>query len=770
MSEDRNDQEEKLLGISDYLFIFHNHYKKIIFIISLGLLIGLYISFSTKPIYEAKLSILFKEKPGAAMVMDFGGSRDQDRLNNEIQKIKSRALAKEVVKRFWNSKRQDKMFLFNKREYILKGESYRNLIKKIVSFGLYKSKKKAVPDPYTSYSNEIGEKYADQIISNLSIGNLRASDMVELKYRSVNADEARRIVNMVAIAYQDLEKKWGNEDAYTSVIFLEKLLDKKELELKESEEFVKNFKITNNIFDILANSTFLEQQLATIETDLYNVQAEININKQRIKLLNSNLSKDEKSLAKKISNNIEVKVKTLRMEISSLESQLLQNKIVHGENHSAIIEQEKKIKELKEELNKNIQLLIAGGFTIQDPLESRQISIAELLLIESKTFGLELKKIEYQKLTKIYNDKLRQLPNKQLEFSRLQRDVTVLTSSYTYLRQKLEEANIKSISMAGKVQIIDSARLPKKPISPNHTKDFFVTFLISLLSTLGIVFFIEVLDNTVKNPDDITSKGLIVLGVIPSIGNEKTKFSFMSSKGIINTNIERRLITREDPKSPISEAYRSLRTSLLYSETGKQSKSILVSSAGPGEGKTTTVANMAITYANLGKKTLLIDTDLRRPVIHKVFNLQKDLGITNYLTGNEKDFDKLIQKTKIENLFSVTSGIIPPNPSELLGSEKMSKLIKNLEEQWDLILFDSPPLVAVTDATMISKEIDKIIMVVKVGHTDKRAFNHTIQSLRNIGAPLGGVVLNAVTQKNTYGAYYYYYQYYNYYGSDKKST
>jgi len=229
------------------------------------------------------------------------------------------------------------------------------------------------------------------------------------------------------------------------------------------------------------------------------------------------------------------------------------------------------------------------------------------------------------------------------------------------------------------------------------------------------------------------------------------------------------LITREDPRSPVSEAYRSLRTSMLYTSPDKKIKSILVSSAGPGEGKTTTVANLAITYANLGKKTILIDTDLRRPVIHKVLDLKKEPGITDYLSGSIDNFKDIIQATEIENLYVVTSGIIPPNPSELLGSQRMTDLIRMLEGDWDMILFDSPPLVAVTDATMVSKEIDQIVMVVKVGQTDKKAFDHTINSLRNVNAPLGGIILNAVTRKNSYGSYYYYYQYYHYYGSNKES-
>ena len=158
------------------------------------------------------------------------------------------------------------------------------------------------------------------------------------------------------------------------------------------------------------------------------------------------------------------------------------------------------------------------------------------------------------------------------------------------------------------------------------------------------------------------------------------------------------------------------------------------------------------------------------PVVHKVLDLNKEPGITDYLVRTKIDFESMVQKTDIENLYAVTSGIIPPNPSEILGSKKMTNLIAELEHSWDIILFDSPPLVAVTDATMISKEIDKIIIVVKVGQTDKKAFEHTINSLKNVNSPIGGVVLNAVDNKNSYGSYYYYYQYYNYYGSDSKKN
>ena len=174
----------------------------------------------------------------------------------------------------------------------------------------------------------------------------------------------------------------------------------------------------------------------------------------------------------------------------------------------------------------------------------------------------------------------------------------------------------------------------------------------------------------------------------------------------------------------------------------------------------TTVANIAITFANMGKRTLLLDTDMRRPVLHRIFDLQKDPGMSHYLAGVERDFDKMIQKTDVENLFVVSAGITPPNPSELMGSKKMAELLDRLEQEWDMVLLDSPPIVAVTDASMISQEVDAMVMVIKAGETDREAFLRAVKSLIGIQVPLAGVVVNGISRRTSKDTYYYYYQYY----------
>lgn len=764
------------MSLQDYITILRIHLNKIVIIILFGIGYALYYTYTVPPTFHATATVMVREKPGANMIMDFGGNRNIDRMVNEIQLIKSRVLAKEVVKAFWESDRRNRLNIFGTRKYFPKGWRARVLIKELFSLGLYDAGLDKANKYDEPYSDEIGSRFAGKILKGLSVKNNRSTDILEISFNSVYADEARRVADKVAETYVRMDREWGSENAIQSVDFLEKLVLAQEKSLHKAEEEIRDYKSTEKMYDLQGNAGSFSSQLTSVQTEIYNTIAEINIKNEKTEFLKSRLSREEKNLANQLLSNINIQMVSLREEIGLLESQLIQNTVTYGKDHSAVKELVLKIKALKKQLDQKVGTLISKGITVEDPLQARQEIITDLLTLDSEILGLELKKAETEKLKLIYAEKLGGLPQKQLEYARLERNLSVLNQNYSYVRQKLEEAKIQLASQAGKVQILDLARRPGAPSSPDHKRNLLMGIILGLVAGLGLAFLLEFLDNTVKTVDHIEKHQLSVLGIIPSMGEEKIKkkkkLPFPSSKQrskSSNQGLRRRLITREDPRSPVSEAYRSLRTSMMYTSADKEVKSILISSAGPGEGKTTTVANLAITYANLGKKTLLVDTDLRRPVIHKVLEAKKDPGITNYLSGATDDFNSLIQNTLIDNLSVVTSGIIPPNPSELLGSKRMSDLVAKLESEWDMILFDSPPLVAVTDATMVSKEIDQIIIVVKVGQTDKKAFSHTINSLRNVNAPLGGVILNAVTHKNSYGSYYYYYQYYHYYGSDSDS-
>lgn len=221
------------------------------------------------------------------------------------------------------------------------------------------------------------------------------------------------------------------------------------------------------------------------------------------------------------------------------------------------------------------------------------------------------------------------------------------------------------------------------------------------------------------------------------------------------TELKRSLITSKEPKSAISEQYRTIRTNIQFSSVDKDMKTIVVTSSGPGEGKSTTIANLAVVFAQQGKKVLLIDSDLRKPTVHYTFNLTNTFGLTNVLT-RQAEFHEVVKESMEKNLYILTSGPIPPNPAELLGSKTMEHLLKELHEEYDMILFDTPPLLAVTDAQILASKSDGAILVVSSGKTETEQALKAKELLNAAKSHIIGVVLNnKKLQKNTQHYYYY---------------
>ena len=770
---------ENELYLKDYFIILRIHLKKIITIFLIALCLGVYSTYSKIPKFMASATIMVTQKPGSQSLQNFGNSDNTGQINNKILLLKSRGLLESVVKEYWDSNRRNNMFLFNTRKFYPRGQTIRTLIKEIFTLGLYDADKfmetKVLDGVYTE---EIGVEYAKVLQGNLSAGRRGGTNMIWVNYISENADEARRILNTIIRRFQQKDKEWTNKYAINSIAFLDSLVTLQEQKIEFSENKKMKFMLEHNLFSMEANSDVIISQINDYEMNLYDINTKLSIQQKQIDLLKSRFSEQEINLTSSLMDNINIQLSSLRSEVGRIESQIALNSGIYGDKHGSVIALNEKHDLIKEEINKKAALLIEKGITSNDPLLMRNDQISQILSLENSMLALKLNKDQNEKMLDLFKKKLNSIPENNMMMERMNREDEILNEHYLQLVNTLETTKMNNVIEKGDVQIVDLAKKPSSPFTPNHQKDILIFCFFGLGISFVIVFLIEFIDNTIKTIDEIEKYDKSVIGVIPAIGK-------IGSQGIINKYLEsksftvlggekgikRKIITRDNPKSPISESYRGLRTNILLTNT-KDIKSILISSAGPGEGKTTTVANLAITFANLGRKTLLVDTDLRRPVIHSVFNVKREPGVTNYLSGQTDDYNSLVKPSEIENLSLLTSGLIPPNPSEMLGSKKMSQFIKKLESDWDMILFDSPPLVAVTDATMISKEIDSIILVIKAGQTDKKAFHHTMANLKNIEAPLDGIVMNAVTSKSNYGSYYYYYyhQYYHYYSShDGKS-
>ena len=770
---------ENELYLKDYIIILRIHLKKIIFIFFVFLMFGLYTTFSKEPQYRAVASVMIKQKPGAQSLQNFSSSDNNSIINDKILLIKSRALLTGVVKDFWNSTRRNNMFLFDTRKFYPKGQSVRTMVKELFTLGLYDAeeanKSKVLEGKYT---DEVGEIYAKRIQDQLSANRQGGTNMIKISYVSKNADEARRILNRVVRKFAIKDKEWTNKYAINSISFLDSLVNLQEKKIELSEDKKMKFLLENNLYSMEAQSGIIISQINDIEMEILAIETELSIQQKKIDLLRSKFSNLEEKLTNQLMENINLHLTSLRAELGRIESMITLNSGTYGDDHGSVIELYEKRNIIQAEINKKVALLIERGIVNGDPLVVREQQISEILNLENGMIGLKLEREQKEKMLNIFKEKLNSIPETDMALERINRQDEILKEHYQQLMGTLEMTKMNNVIEKGDVQIVDLAKIPSKPFSPNHNRDILTFCFFGLGIALVIVFVLEFVDNTVKTIDEIEKYDKNVIGVIPAIGKVNTQGFFhriLQNKTFTSLGgergIKRKIITRDNPKSPISESYRGLRTNILFANT-KEMKSILISSAGPGEGKTTTVANLAITFANLGKNTLLVDTDLRRPVIHSVFNVKREPGVTNYLSGQTSDYQSLVKKSEIENLSLMTSGLIPPNPSEMLGSDKMSKLINLLEAEWDMVLFDSPPLVAVTDATMISKEIDSIILVIKAGQTDKKAFHHTMANLKNIEAPLDGIVMNAVTSKSNYGSYYYYYyhQYYHYYSSNDNDS
>ncbi len=767
-------QLEEDISIKDLYFILRRNLKQILVIVSVVLLITVIYTLLQTPEYVATSTIMVEEPNQSLSVFDMGFGEEMNMLNNEMEILKSRSLAESVVKHLWESDHRNHLFLFGTATYQPTG--LRLNTRKILSLGLWSSDKNALPTFTGAISDSIFHNAVVKVRSSLNVTNKRNTNIISVSIKSTDKNEAALIANTIT----DLYRKWDRELSTGEIInlteFLKNQAEKVELDLSIVEDSLRMFQEKEQIYGLEGNADLWLNQLTDVESRYYTINANINIIRERKKYVSDQLSSEEKQLTKNLLNTINDRVFALRAQIAQEEGDLVRQESLHGENHEIVKSKREEVIKLKNELAKQTEELIEKGIAVTDPVKYRQSLIDTLLVFEGQESGLIFRAKEYKKLVDQYASRLNQLPEKSLKFARLERDRTVLAETYMLMRQKLEEAKITQASQLGKVRIVDKALPPNNREKPNSKLNVLMGFIFGLGMGVGFAFIMEYLDNTIKSVEELERKGLTVLGIIPSIGEakyqkrakrKKQQDSEEASKQQNIKHMQRRLITQEDPKSPISEAYRSLRTSIMYSSPDKEIKSIVVSSAGPGEGKTTTISNLAITYANLGKKTLLIDADLRRPVVHRVFGLDKDNGLTRYLASGLDEYHSLIQKTDVPNLYVITAGIVPPNPSELLGSKKMAELIDSLEQEFDMVCLDSPPLVAVTDATLISKEIDELILVAKSGGTDKNAFARTLQALNNVDVPLAGIVLNGVTSRNSYGSYYYYYQYYHYYG-DKK--
>ena len=436
-------------------------------------------------------------------------------------------------------------------------------------------------------------------------------------------------------------------------------------------------------------------------------------------------------------------VTELLSDLNRLETELTDMATRRTPNHPDMVSLRRSIDQLEDQLH---QLAINYGNSLQTQIAGADQRLAQ--------FGGQLERI----------------PEKALQQARLDRQKQVLEQVFTLLQGRLKEAEIAQAVEPGDVRIVDDAITPTRPIRPRKIRSMALAVLFGLITGVAVAGAKDYMDETVHSREDLTRvTSLPVLAMIPRIkGAHNGNSRFVRRQQAFDS----RLVTRSDVGSPISEAYRAFRTNITFLNIDEPLKVLVLTSPGPAEGKSTSVVNLAITLAQQNTKTLVVDCDLRRGIVHKIFGEESAKpGLTNVLL-KENTLEEAVRTADIgggQNLYILPTGTLPPNPSELLGSKHMRGLLAELRERFDMILLDSPPLNLVTDAAVLGAEADGVIVIASAGATDRSALRYAMDQLRAVNAHVSGTVLNDLDYAGRGRYYGYGYGYYHrYYRQEEK--
>ena len=748
------------ISIREIIFLLRKNYR----VLLLSLIASFFFSFlfllATLPTYISTGKIFLEEDTSRMNpLLEMAMGKEKNFVENEIELLTSRTVSEKTI---------DELIKSGEKLYLLRTKKGDDLVKNSIRT-LFFLNIEVFDDIESVYTDSLEAELIKELRENWTIENIPNTEILNVSYESNDPDEAALIVNTLISVYQQQDKKWENNELIYLQNFLDTQLKIKSSELLDVETKLKTFQEQNKIFALDKDSEIILEQLKTIEAEYFASDTELNILNERKKYYINTLNDGEKSLAQAITNTLNNQLFVLRNELGILEAEYISTLSLEGENHPALKDLKTKIDNLKMSIEKQTTALFTNQIASSNPIEYRQALVDSLITLELTEAGMFAKRKELKKQVDNYESQLKSLPEKYLVLSRLERDRIILEQTYSLMKQRFEEARISEASQLGKVKIIDPAVPIYKKATPRTGLILLIASFFSIVFGILGIAIKEFFDNTIKSIEEIEARGLSILAIIPNLGSSRIKQKKIkpskTQDSQISKTIERRLILHEDPKSPISEAYRALRTSILLNSDEKIS--LLFTSSGPGEGKSTTCMNLAITYANLGKKVIICDTDLRKPVVHKVFNMDKNHGITTFITKGG-DIDNYIQKTDTENLSVLCAGPVPPNPSEILGSIKFKELMTTLKDKFDVVILDTPPLIAVTDAFITAKYVDQLLLVIRSGVTHKGALDRSITNLTNNEIKIYGSILNAASEATSYGGGYYYDYYQYYYGNDEK--
>ena len=767
---------EQEISLQDVLERIYRRKTLVIVFFAFVVAVTLLYTFLQRPVYEATTQVLIqKYKAGSGSILE-GMSNimqpfesDERRITNEMDILQTNLLRTQVASN-------------------LLGEPVIAVDGKQDTMEIVLASKKEIKEGRLPFATL--DEIAARLKGAIKFSNERNSDIITMSVRSHSPEEASHIANEYVREYYNLNLSSSRTMATNVREFLQKQLGETKKDLENAENSLQDYMQTQGIVSLDDEAKQLIEVISSFQAQRDDVIIQEKAQRQILQAYQDQLAKLEPSMSSSISESVDPYITLLQQQIASLQVErdlVIANKPMVGSKdvyQQAIAQRDSSIADLQRKLRAktaeflNTQIMatgrpqgVSGSSSNYDPTGYYKELKVKALEQEMQLSATQAQEKELNKVVAQYDSQFSRIPKQYIGLAKLDRTEKSREKLYLLIQDNFQQAQIAEQSQFGYVQIIDPSVPPRKPVSPKVPLNLTLGVLLGLALGIGLVFVLDYLDRSIKSPEDMEKRGLNVLASIPLIvgtspgGNGREEEKMVTKDG---QPVPMRLITYYKPTDPISEAYRSLRTAIQYSKIDSPLKSLLVVSALPKEGKSTTVANLAVTFATAGLRTLLVDADLRRPIMHKLFSYKRKPGLVEYLKG-EVDLDGAVRKTFVQNLFVLPTGALPPNPSEVLGSDAMRNSMEIFKTSFDFIIMDSPPVVAVTDAVILSRLADGVLFVTLANKTEADVLEKAYATLRQVKAGVIGFVLNEFDISKAYGSYYRYYRYYHYYGHKEEA-
>jgi tyrosine-protein kinase Etk/Wzc len=742
--------------------------------------VGFY-TYMQKNVYETKTTVrVLKGKKSLgnpfAVIPEFEGVGQDRDVGNELTILKSYTLARDAAEKLLDTAKTGVLPL--DAFPIVRAQSepsrFSRLLKSvgILSLldwlGMSDESTLARTNPFASV-----DAVAQRVHETVKVEQETGLDVIDITAESTIPREAMLLANAVATAYYQRNLRSAREATTFAREFLENQQHQKKADLDDVEKRLQSYQQKEGIVSLDEESKALIERLSTSDAKLNEASIELQTAQKVQESYKRQLAEQEPNLAKNLSDAIaDPYIKALQLQIADLQVQrdlaTAQSSVTQtgrGEYFRDLFQKSmgevnQKIQALQEKLKEKTDELLKSNLAASSPIETIRELAQKVIGQEIQISALEAKEKALSVVVRKYSAEFGKIPEKNIRFAQVERERRSDEKLYLMVQEKYQESLITEQSQFGNVEFVDPAREPTKPVRPTRFLNMVISIILGLGLGIGSAIALSYVNTTVRSPDDVEDRGFTVLSIVPP----------MELNG--NHEPQGKLVTYTDPQSIAAESYHTLTTSILNSLDGEeQGKIIVVSSPGPSEGKSTTAANLAIDMADSRYKTILVESDLRRPTIHRLFNVKAKPGLTDYLLAkrmgsksiqaDKVDVTAIFRKTDIPNLGVIPAGSIPENPAELLRSHEMINFIEMFRKAFDIVIFDTPPLLTVTDAMILSRHSDGVLLVVTANASKMAGLERSRQILDQAGVNLLGVLINKFELRGSYGYHYYQYGYYH---------